>query len=239
MTENMVCCGMSCCKDFRAQSNAVLDARVSQRDIGAVYDTLSHIYDIWGMLTESRARNRAIELAGIRDGRNILEVAVGTGLAFFEIVKRNPRGQNTGIDLSDGMLKKAKKRLSKLSGAQYTLSQGTAFDLAAESGSMDLLVNNYMFDLIAYEDMDRVLDEFKRVLKKGGKLVLVNMTAGEIWWAKVYDLIYRISPRTIGGCRGVRLTEKLKEHGFTVLTREYYQQMLFPSEVILARKQDC
>ncbi len=134
------------------------------------------------------------------------------------------------------MLEKAKKRLSTLSDAQYQLSQGTAFELTAATGSVDTLVNNYMFDLIANEDMDRVLDEFKRVLKKNGKLVLVNMTEGESIWAKVYDLVYRFSPRTMGGCRGVKLADRLKEHGFTVTTREYHQQWLFPSEVIVAYK---
>ena len=58
--------------------------------MGPVYDKLSRIYDIWGRLTESRARSRAIELAAIKDGQNILEVAVGTGIAFYEIVKRIP-----------------------------------------------------------------------------------------------------------------------------------------------------
>ncbi len=56
-------------------------------------------------------------------------MAVGTGLAFYEIVKRNPDGMNIGIDLSEGMLDKAKKRMQKLSGAKYILQQGSAFDL--------------------------------------------------------------------------------------------------------------
>lgn len=93
-----------------------------------------------------------------------------------------------------------------------------------------------MFDLIPYEDMDKVLMEFKRVLINGGKLILVNMTEGETAGSKLYDFIYRLSPKTMGGCRGVRMTDKLKQHGFTVELREYYQQMLFPSEVILAYK---
>ena len=234
MTSAMTCCGITCCTGSNTVSKNGLDARVSQKDIGAVYDKLSRVYDLWSMLTESRARARAIEFADIRDGQTILEVAVGTGHAFQEIVKRNPRGKNTGIDLSDGMLAKAKKRLAKLSGAKYTLSQGTAFDLPAASGSVDLLMNNYMFDLIAYDDMDKVLAEFRRVLKKGGKLVLVNMTEGESIWTRVYELIYRLYPKAIGGCRGVKLAEKLKEQGFTVVTREYYHQLLFPSEVIVA-----
>lgn len=153
-----------------------LDAKVPQDEIGHVYDRLAGIYDIWGKLTESRARNRAIELAEIRNGQNILEVAVGTGLAFYEIVKRNPDGINIGVDLSKGML------------------------------------------------------------KKDGKLVLVNMAEGERFGSRIYDFLYTISPRIMGGCRGVKLKRKLEKHGFRVDTREYYQQMLFPSEVVIAYK---
>jgi len=212
------------------------DARIPQDQIGRLYDKMAHVYDVWGKLTESRARQRALELAAIEDGLSILEVAVGTGLTFREIVKRNPHGRNAGIDLSPGMLAKARQRLRKLTQANYSLSQGTAFDLPAQTESVDLLVNNYMFDLIPYRDMDKVLIEFKRVLKRGGKLILINMTEGETAGSKLYDLIYRLSPKTMGGCRGVRLASRLEQHGFTVETREYCQQMLFPSEIILARK---
>ncbi len=96
-----------------------MDAKVSQSEIPKVYDSLSKTYDIWGKLAETRARNRSIELAEIIDDQKILEVAVGTGLTFYEIVKRNPNGFNTGIDISHGMLKKAEKRLLPLSGANY------------------------------------------------------------------------------------------------------------------------
>ncbi|NQU67912.1 MAG: class I SAM-dependent methyltransferase [Candidatus Marinimicrobia bacterium] len=212
------------------------DARISQHKIGGVYDSIAPLYDIWGKLTESRARDRALELADIRDGQNILEVAVGTGIAFLEIVKQNPSGTNTGIDLSPGMLKKATHRLQPLSHHNYTISIGTAFQLEQTDNSVDTLVNNYMFDLIPFVDMDKVIIEFKRVLKPGGKLVLVNMTQGEKFGSHIYERIYRISPRTMGGCRGVELSNKLFTHGFTIHSREYYQQMLFPSEVILAEK---
>lgn len=234
MKPSLSCCGVSCCGVSRFPDEGRLDARVSQNEIAPVYDKLSSVYDIWGKMTESRARSRAIELAAVKDGQHILEVAVGTGLAFYEIVKRNPQGLNVGVDLSQGMLEKAKKRLSTLPGARYSLRTGTAFDLQTETGSIDLLVNNYLFDLISFGDMDKVLTEFKRALKKGGKLLLVNMTEGETLASKLYDLIYRLSPKTMGGCRGVRMTDKLIQHGFTVETREYVQQMLFPSEVILA-----
>jgi ubiquinone/menaquinone biosynthesis C-methylase UbiE len=232
MRLSLSCCGMAFCR----QGQKVLDARIRQEDIGSVYDRIAPIYDLWGRLTESKARHRAIELAKIEDGQSILEVAVGTGLAFSEILKRNPNGTNTGIDLSKGMLARAKKRVSRLPEANYTLKAGSAFQLDIEDESIDILVNNYMFDLIPFEDMPRIIEEFRRVLKKGGKLILINMTEGERLGSKLYDVVYTISPKTMGGCRGVKLADRLKKHGFKVEIREYYQQMLFPSEVILARK---
>jgi hypothetical protein len=50
-----------------------MEARVPQSEIPAVYDKLSKTYDIWGKLAETRARDRAIELADIKDGQTILE----------------------------------------------------------------------------------------------------------------------------------------------------------------------
>ena len=232
MTQTVSSQGNKCCWSRQKK----LDARVSQAEIAGIYNSLANVYDIWGNLTESKARNRALELAEIKNGQNILEVAVGTGLAFFEIAKKNPDGTNIGIDISAGMLKKAGKRLSPLSGAHYTLKKASAFDLDSKDEQFDVLMNNYMFDLISFDRMDSVLKEFNRVLKKGGKLVLVNMTVGEKFGSGIYDLIYRLSPRLMGGCRGIRLSEKLKEHGFHIKLREYHQQCLFPSEVILAQK---
>jgi len=111
-----------------------MDAKVPQDEIPGVYDSLSKTYDIWGKLAETRARDRAIELA--------------TGLGFYEIVQRNPNGTNIGVDISPGMLQKAEKRLGKLAAANYELKIGNAFNLEAETECVDLLVNNYMFDRV-------------------------------------------------------------------------------------------
>ena len=71
-------------------------------------------------------------------------------------------------------------------------------------------------------------------MKPDGKLVLVNMTKGEQFGAGLYERIYRFSPSLMGGCRGVQQSEILTQHGFQVISREYVQEMFFPSEVILA-----
>jgi len=166
----------------------------------------------------------------------VLEVAVGTGLAFAQIVRRNPSGRNVGIDLSEGMLAKAQKRLARAGLSNFELSTGSALSIDQQDGSFDVVLNNYMFDLLDESDWEKVIDEFYRVLKPGGKLVLVNMTAGERPGSGLYDRIYNVSPKLMGGCRGVRMTDSLLQYGFSVQRREYYQQFLFPSEVIVATR---
>jgi ubiquinone/menaquinone biosynthesis C-methylase UbiE len=220
----------------RRRGPTKLDAHIPQDEVVRLYNKLAGIYDIWGMLAESRARKRAVALAAIGDGQTYLEVAVGTGLAFREIVMRNPNGVNIGIDLSKGMLAKASQRLKKIKGAHYELKIGNASHLPVGDESVDVLMNNYMFDLISFAGMDPILAEFRRVLKKDGKLVMVNMTEAQNVFAKIYELIYRLCPKAIGACRCVCLSDRLKQHGFNIECREYCQQMLFPSEIIRAYK---
>lgn len=101
-----------------------------------------------------------------------------------------------------------------------------------------MLLNNFKFDLLDEEDWPRVLGEFHRLLKLGGRLVLVNMTLGERFGSTIYERLYRLSPSLMGGCRGVRMSGLLEQSGFSLHSREYYQQVLFPSEVLLASRRE-
>jgi ubiquinone/menaquinone biosynthesis C-methylase UbiE len=213
-----------------------VDARVSQEDIRRMYDRMSRFYNLWARVAESKARRRALELAAVRDGQSVLEVAVGTGLAFEEIIKRNPHGRNSGLDISEGMLSRARQRLSGHGKANYELKLGSAFDLPYPGNHFDLLLNNYMFDLIPFEAMGRILEEFRRVLKPEGSLVLANMAVPRSWRDGLYEGVYRMAPRLMGGCRGVQMVARLASRGFHVETQEYIRQFGFPSEVISAKK---
>ena len=170
-----ICCGNTCC----SPNAELLDAKVPQEDVGKLYDGNALFYDFRAFLTESKAQKRALQIANIQDNSTILDVAVGTGRLLREIMKRNPSGQNYGIDISRGMLAKAKHYLLKHKNQNYTLEIGSAFDINMDDDSVDILFNNYLFDLVSFDQMDAVIEEFKRVLKPGGKLVLVNMTKGE------------------------------------------------------------
>ena len=208
-------------------------ARLNKIEVVQVYSRIAWFYDAWGNLAESRARRRALELAGVRNGEAVLEVAVGTGLTFRELLKANPDGQNHGVDLTEAMLAKARDKVRD-SGARYDLSVGDAYDLRFAHATFDVLMNNYMFDLLPEPDFERVLTQFRRVLKPNGRLVLVNMTQGERFHQRLYETIYRINPGWMGGCRGVRLSEAIRRVGFRNVTREMISQVGFPSEILTA-----
>ncbi len=91
----------------------ILEARFTHDEIVQKYNRIASVYDLFGILMESKARQRALNFASIQDGEVILEVALGTGLNFVEILKRNPCGWVEGIDISMKMLEKAKKEFPK------------------------------------------------------------------------------------------------------------------------------
>jgi len=208
-------------------------AKLNKKEVVQVYSQIAFFYDIWGTLTESKARKRALELANIQNGESALEVAVGTGLAFREIVRANPNGQNFGIDLTEAMLDKARQKVSQTD-AQYQLSIGDAYNLEFKDAQFDVVVNNYMFDLLPEADFAKALNQFKRVLKPSGRLILVNMTRGEHFYQHFYETLYQINPSWMGGCRGVLLTSELQKAGFKNISREMISQLGFPSEVLKA-----
>lgn len=99
---------------------------------------------------------------------DVLEVAVGTGLNL-DAYPREIR--LTGIDLSEQMLEIARTRAHDL-GRDVDLRQGDAHQLPFPEATFDTVVCT--FGLCAIPDIDAALDEMTRVLRSGGKLILVD-----------------------------------------------------------------
>ena len=214
----------------------ILEARLTQKEIVRKYDRIASFYDLFGIMMASRARLRAIDLAAIQNGERILEVALGTGLSFVEILRRNPLGQVEGIDVSMRMLEKTKKRAARIGSRNYTLFLCDCRHLPFEDGTFDIVMNQYLLDILPVEDFVPILSEFKRVLKDGGRIVLANTTKGEKWVNTLYERIYRLKPPLVAGSRGVLAQPFLERIGFKSVHREFFSQLGFPSEVVLGIK---
>jgi len=97
----------------QSMKQEILEAPYTHQEIVRKYNWIAPIYDLFGILMESKARQRALEIAAIRNGEKVLEVAPGTGLNFVEVLRRNPKGWVDGIDVSMEMVEKARKRIYK------------------------------------------------------------------------------------------------------------------------------
>ena len=200
------------------------------------FAAVAWFYDLWASLTEGKALQCALSLAQVQDNLSVLEVAVGTGRLFSQIVECNPHGRNEGIDLSPAMLSQARKRLQQMPFEAYKLQLGSAYELPYEDGSFDLLFNTYMLDLLPEQDFLKVISEFKRVLRPTGKMVLVSFSFGTHWFNRFWYWLAKVFPAMLTNCRPVRMRQTAAMAGFHNLTVEHISQNTFPSDIIIAEK---
>ena len=203
--------------------------------VEGMYTKLAPHHDNFAKRGESRAKERALELAELRPDSRMIEVGVGTGLLFVEAVKKlGPSGFALGIDRTDAMLQQAIQKLGGAKGSNYSLELGDARQLTAPDQSFDVACSCYMLDLLSPEDIQRVVNEMARVVKPGGKVVLANMAKPEKAWHGFYGFLAKVDPRLFGGCRPIESEPFLQKAGLTLVHKEYIVQSLFPSEVTVA-----
>jgi phosphatidylethanolamine/phosphatidyl-N-methylethanolamine N-methyltransferase len=165
-------------------------------DRGAVeraYARWAPVYDIvFGKVFE-RGRLASIEAAE-RVGGRILEVGVGTGISLPDYARAN---RLVGIDISAPMLRKAQERVAahKLTNVE-ALAVMDAKHLAFPDGFFDVIVAQYV--ITAVPDPEATLDEFARVLKPGGEIVLVNHIGAETGARKIFELGFAPIARKLG-----------------------------------------
>jgi ubiquinone/menaquinone biosynthesis C-methylase UbiE len=218
---------------LRGERRLMSSARHSDnRHIIDIYTRLAFIYDAWSWFTESKSLRLALDRAGIRNGESVLEVAVGTGLVFQEILRQNPSGRNVGIDLTAAMLGRARRKAEKTR-LPFDLALGDARALSFADQSFDIILNNNMFGLLPEPEFAPILREMLRVLRPHGRLVLVIMTRPK---NRIAEWVYRAGAGWLGGWRDVQMEPAVRAVGFEVMSRETVTQCGIPSEIISARK---
>jgi len=219
----------------------MIEAKAATHRIRRAYNIWSYFYGGLVAPLEHKPRMLGLEKAGIQPQDKVLEVAVGPGVTLTEILKRvDGTTVVYGVDLSPKMLEKARRRVNAAGHANVDLREADTRQLPFPDGAFDVLYNSYMLDLIPLQDMPVVLSEYLRVLKPGGRLVLVNMSkengSGRTWWERLYVwLPARWAPYLLGGCRPVFVEGLVGEAGFCEVQREYVRHIV-PSEIVTAKK---
>jgi demethylmenaquinone methyltransferase/2-methoxy-6-polyprenyl-1,4-benzoquinol methylase len=218
----------------------IIGAPITSKKAQRLYDFLSPFYDYFTRY-ESLSKTKGLDVAEIKSGYIVLEVGFGTGQTLAELAVRVGKdGWVYGIDLSPKMLEKTRKRIMKLELTRRVgLQLGDTRKLPYKGEVFDMLFTSYLLDLIDTPDLLQVLVEFKRVLKPGGRLVVVNLSKGESWSSnmKLYEWIYSKCPSLLGGCRPVLIRSFLEELGFQNVKREFLLAgRVIPSEIVWGDK---
>jgi ubiquinone/menaquinone biosynthesis C-methylase UbiE len=204
------------------------------------YDWLGAGHDL-GERYERAAKARGLALLDCRPGQRVLNAGVGTGKEQIIIQERLlPTGIAVGIDISPTMLALTAGRVPPPANA--ALCRGEIQRLPYANGSFDRVFSSYVLDLIPLAEIHHILAEFYRVLRPGGRLVTVSLTAGITLPSRLlmgaWQAFYRVSPIMLGGCRPVRLTYPFLKAGFSAVNREVVVQLGMPSEIVTGVKQD-
>lgn len=192
------------------------DRREKGKQVEEMFDSIAPAYDFMNSAMtfglHRRWRDRALKAAlealvvgndeaGCRreeareDGCKIrvLDVATGTGDVAFRLHDMLPSAKITGIDLSEGMLEVARKKLSSFTGKERELlafGKGDCLNLPFADDEFDLITVAY--GVRNFENLLKGLREMRRVLRKNGVLCIIELSVPE---GRLTGLGYKIYSR--------------------------------------------
>ncbi len=214
---------------------------LSKEQIRSFYDRFGAKQD-WQRFYEGAAVQDLVAHGDFDKAQAVFEIGCGTGwLAAKLLGQRLPKSATyLCFELSTTMVALSKKRLSEYGArARVHLTDGS-LKLGLQDSQYDRFLSNYVFDLLAAEEIQFLLEEAHRILVPEGLLCAVSLTYGDtlpsqgIAW--LWRRIFGIRPSLVGGCRPVRLLDFVSEKMWNVLHHNLVTAFGVPSEVIVARK---
>ena len=187
-------------------------------DIGTVakaYARWAPVYDfVFGAVFDAgrKATIAAAERALPASGGRILDVGIGTGISLTDY---SPKNRICGVDYSEPMLRKAHERVAEHKLAHVeALAVMDAQHLGFPDAFFDAVVAQYVITTVP--DPEAALDEFARVTKAGGEIILVNHLGAEAGPRRLFEQSFAPVARRLGWrpeFRWQRLARWAERHG--------------------------
>lgn len=166
---------------------------IDRSGIEKAYQRWAPVYDLVFGKVFDKGRQSTIAAAD-RIGGRVLDVGVGTGLSLSDYSRAT---RICGVDISEPMLRKAQGRVRALGLSNVELlAVMDAKNLAFGTALFDAVVAQYV--ITALPDPEATLDDFVRVLKPGGELILVNHIGAEGGPRRVFELSFAPLARRLG-----------------------------------------
>jgi demethylmenaquinone methyltransferase / 2-methoxy-6-polyprenyl-1,4-benzoquinol methylase len=199
-------------------SNGSQPGRLEATQVRSMFDGIAGVYDVLNTAMTAglhhRWRARAADLARVRAGDRVLDVASGTGDLALELARRvSPGGEVIGSDFSEGMLARARTKAGVSDGAAVRprFEWGDALELPYEDDAFAAATVG--FGARNYSDLQRGLVEMTRVVRPGGRVVVLEITTPvkpplsffySLWFDRLVPLIGRAAQAAGGALAPLR-----------------------------------
>lgn len=184
--------------------SATGEGTLQEPQVRAMFDRIAGFYDVMNSVMTAGLhhswRRRAADLAAVGPGDRVLDVATGTGDLALELAGRvGPAGEVIGSDFSEQMLARARAKAPGAS-APMTFEWGNA--LALPYGDGEFAAATVGFGARNFSDLDRGLAEMTRVVRPGGRVVVLEITTPtrpplstfyRVWFDRVVPMIGRLA----------------------------------------------
>ena len=157
----------------------IADAREQFDSWSARYD-----WDLLQSLLFKPSHRMLLDTLSAADER-VLDIGCGTGLFAGRLLKRFPRSQVCGLDLSRSMLRQGRPRC-EAAGGRVCLVQGDSERLPFAADTFDAVTCTHSFH--HYPRQARVLAEVHRVLKPGGRALIIDGDRDQPWGRLIFDV---------------------------------------------------
>jgi demethylmenaquinone methyltransferase/2-methoxy-6-polyprenyl-1,4-benzoquinol methylase len=218
----------------------VLPVFQTKNERKAYYNKIAPFYDLLAERSERAMREAGLAKLAALPGERLLEIGFGTGHCLVELARAvGPQGKVYGIDLSENMLAKAQDLLREenLQGRAELLC-GDAEHLPYADGTMDGIFVSFALELFDTSEIPCVLAECRRVLRPGGRLVVVGMSkegkAGLM--SRTFEWTHQHFPNLLD-CRPIYVRRALEAADFRIVDAEV-EKMWVPVEIVKAVKED-
>jgi demethylmenaquinone methyltransferase/2-methoxy-6-polyprenyl-1,4-benzoquinol methylase len=197
--------------------------KLQAAQVRAMFDRIAGVYDLMNTAMTAgmhhRWRARAAEEARVGPGSRALDVATGTGDLAIELARRvSPDGEVVGSDFAEAMLDRARAKAAAGGGGSVRprFEWGDALELPYADDTFDAATVG--FGARNFEDLGRGLAEMVRVVRPGGRVVVLEITTPTsgplalfygVWFDKIVPMLGRAAGAAAG--LGARLGSSRRE----------------------------